>query len=58
MKYISDELVRETIEAMKIEVSDHLEFAGASQLAPEVNAIIEDTLRRVQSNNNNPKDLI
>ena len=49
MNYISDAVVAETIAEMKVEVARHLEFAGAAQLAPEVNAIIEETLNKVQA---------
>lgn len=49
MNYISDAAVAETIAEMKIEVASHLEYAGAGQLAPEVNAIIEATLKKVQA---------
>ena len=49
MNYISDAVVAETIAEMKTEVASHLEYAGAAQLAPEVNAIIEDVLKKVQA---------
>jgi hypothetical protein len=47
MEYISQLVLDQTIEEMKVEVARHLVSVGETQLAEEVNAIISDVLRKV-----------